>query len=616
MKRSVRWRPSVGRSIRWRLSVYQVAIVSVAMVAVAVAVENSVHHYYLRRLEQHLWQQAALVQRVVKPDLIAGAPARQVGLTVSSLARSAPMMPRITIVGPGGGVLADSQPLPGQPPNLGHRPELRVFLRAMVPPGHTVVPPVRPFARAIRDDGMHVAVPIVYQLQLLGIARVSLSLADLRQQLWSLRGLILGTVLLATVAAVAVTLYVTGSITGPISEVTEVAQRMAEGDLTRRVIANPDDEIGRLTRSFNSMAARIQATMGELDRERQKMARVFTQMADGLVVVDTDTRVVLMNPAAETMVGALAEAAIGQPLGQVAALQELTRVVDEVMATGREARDDLLREEPRQEVIGVYAAPVLGNPEAPPGVMLVLHDRTEVWRTERLRREFVANASHELRTPIAAVKMMADTLLEGAQEDPDVRRRFLRLLAREADRLSNLASDLLDLSQMEAGQWRVEIEPFALREVADPVLAKLAVVAGERGQRLTGECPDSLEVLGDKRALTQVLTNLVENAIKYTPEGGRVWMTAERQGERVQIAVHDTGIGISAPHLERIFQRFYRVDKARSREQGGTGLGLAIVRHLVEAQNGTVEARSGVGTGSTFIVTLPSPGPPPTREAA
>ncbi|MDH7569642.1 MAG: ATP-binding protein, partial [Armatimonadota bacterium] len=273
----------------------------------------------------------------------------------------------------------------------------------------------------------------------------------------------------------------------------------------------------------------------------------------------------------------------------------------------QERREELSIQGAEQRVIGVYAAPVAETAGVQAGAMLVLHDWTERWRTERMRREFVANASHELRTPIAAVKMMTETLLEGAMDDPNVRDRFLRLVAREADRLGQLVSGLLDLSRMESGEWEVEREVFPVREVIEPVVAKFSLVVNSRQQHLSTDVPADLLVCADRRALTQVLDNLIENASKYTPNGGSIWVTAGRQNERVCISVRDTGIGIPLEHQRRVFERFYRVDKARSRERGGTGLGLSIVKHLVEAQNGSVEVESEPGKGSTFRVLLPAP---------
>jgi signal transduction histidine kinase len=257
-------------------------------------------------------------------------------------------------------------------------------------------------------------------------------------------------------------------------------------------------------------------------------------------------------------------------------------------------------------VVGLFTAPVDEHPGGPQGIMLVLHDLTEAERTERIRREFVANASHELRTPIAAIKIMVESLLDGAQEDADTRSRFLNLVEREADRLTGLVNDLLDLSQMDAGQWPLEFVEFPLRETLEPVLAKLQVVAAEKRQQLAGKCHPDARVWGDKRAVYQILSNLISNAIRYSPEEGEISITAETRGAVTRIRVRDTGIGIPKEDRERIFERFFRIDRARAREQGGSGLGLAIVKYLVEAQGGRVTVSSAPGKGSLFTVVLPA----------
>jgi two-component system phosphate regulon sensor histidine kinase PhoR len=254
-----------------------------------------------------------------------------------------------------------------------------------------------------------------------------------------------------------------------------------------------------------------------------------------------------------------------------------------------------------------HAAPVESDTGEAEGGMLVLHDLTELRRLEEVRRQFVANASHELRTPLTAIKMMTETLLGGAKETPEARDRFLTVIERETDRLVALVDDLLDLSRIESGSTLMNLEPVRVKTLVEAVREEMAPKAGERGQSLHVEADAALEAMAEPQAFRQVLLNLVDNAIKYTPAGGEVTIRAWKEGGRAVIAVQDTGIGIPHTETQRIFERFYRVDKARSRQMGGTGLGLAIVKHLVEALHGTITVDSVLNRGSVFTVALPCP---------
>jgi len=255
----------------------------------------------------------------------------------------------------------------------------------------------------------------------------------------------------------------------------------------------------------------------------------------------------------------------------------------------------------------IYAAPVESDTGAAEGAMLVLHDLTELRRLEEVRKQFVANASHELRTPLTSIKMMTETLLAGAKDTPEARDRFLSVIALETDRLVALVNDLLDLSRIESGGAQLHPEPVSVRDLVEEVREEMQPKAEERGQTLHTAALDGLQVLADPAALRQILLNLVDNAVKYTPAGGKVEIAAAAAGDRTLISVRDTGIGIPRADIHRIFERFYRVDKARSRQLGGTGLGLAIVKHLLEAQHATITVESELNRGSTFTLSLPTP---------
>ncbi len=386
-----------------------------------------------------------------------------------------------------------------------------------------------------------------------------------------------------------------------VGELTDAAHRMTKGDLQIRTRLSSDDELSELGQALDLLAGSLATTLGELRAERDLQRRILEAMHEGVVVVDRDGHIMLMNPALRSTL-LLGADAIGKLLIETVRHSELATLVDRA----REAPDDPPVEielpglKPRRLL--VHAAPLSGDDE---GLLLVFVDVTELRRLESLRRDFVANASHELRTPIAAVRSATETLQSGALDDPPAAIRFLDIIDRNAQRLQSLLEDMLELSKLESNEFKLKRERVELQRVVPIVLALFRERAEKRGVRLTAELsPDLPPVEGDPRALEHVLSNLVDNAVKYGPSGTRILVSAVGEEGRVRLVVSDTGPGIPAEHLPRVFERFYRVDAGRSRELGGTGLGLSIVKHMVEAMGGKVTVESAVGKGSTFVVSL------------
>jgi len=412
----------------------------------------------------------------------------------------------------------------------------------------------------------------------------------------------------ATVLAVALILasVLTRRMSVAVGELTHAARRMADGDLSVRTRLSGDDDLAELGYALDRVAGGLAASLGALRAERDLQKRILEAMHEGVVVVDRDGRIVLVNPALRSML-LLGADAVGKLLIETVRHAQLDTMLDEA----READDHPVEIElpglkPRRVL--VQAAPLLGEEE---GLLFVFVDVTELRRLESLRRDFVANASHELRTPIAAVRSATETLRWGALEDPVAAIRFLDIIERNAQRLQSLVEDMLELSKLESNEFKLKRERVELERVVPIVLGLFRERAEKKGVRLAAELPAALPAVeGDARALEHVLSNLVDNAVKYCPSGARILVRAAREDGRVRLVVTDTGPGIAPEHLQRIFERFYRVDAGRSRELGGTGLGLSIVKHMVEAMRGKVAVESAVGQGSTFTVSLPSSGAP------
>src|SRR5947209_1648635 len=388
-----------------------------------------------------------------------------------------------------------------------------------------------------------------------------------------------------------------------------IAAGRSEGDVALRAPVRSPDEIGSLGRALNAMAAPLREKLQDLEQEQAKATAILDGMVEGVIAVDHRDTILFMNERARAIFGLGAIRGERKPFLEVIRNADLHAIFRESRAAGEGAvsRHELRLASPLERRLQVNALPLrLAADEV--GVVMVLHDITELRRLEQVRTEFVANVSHELRTPLTAIHGYLETLLAGALEERENARRFLEIVFRHTERLGRLLDDLTDLSNIELVRVLLNLPPTRLDEVVDSVLAIIALRAEAGGVTLTADmAAGTPPVQADRDRLVQILINLVDNAVKYTPRGGRVTVHARpTEGGRVVITVEDTGAGIPAADLPRITERFYRVDKARSRELGGTGLGLAIVKHLVAAHGGQLEIESEVERGTIVRVTLPA----------
>jgi two-component system phosphate regulon sensor histidine kinase PhoR len=470
----------------------------------------------------------------------------------------------------------------------------------------------RPTARrrSRRADGHTLKLGIRIKLFLLFLVAVSLgfaaAFADLRADGLGLSwigavalGILVSGVLSATLAVVAA-----GWMSRVVRDLTTAAQRMTHGDLDVRTGLEGGDELAELGHALDQLAGSLRGTMRELRSERDLQGRILEGMQEGVLVLDKNGRLVMMNPSLRAML-LLGTDAKGRLLIEVVRHADLHELVDRARAgrTVALGEIDLPGIKPRRLL--VHATGFAGEAG---GLLAVFVDVTDLRRLESLRRDFVANVSHELRTPVTAVRSAAETLRESALADPNpaVPARFVDIIIRNAERLQSLIEDLLELSRLESKEFRLKKERVDLPVVASIVMGLFRERADKKGVRLKVELPSDLPALTtDQRALEQVVSNLVDNAVKYCPAGSCVTVSAETSNGSVKVVVCDTGPGIDPKHVPRLFERFYRVDAGRSREIGGTGLGLSIVKHLVEAMGGQVTVDSTVGRGSSFSVTLP-----------
>ena len=406
--------------------------------------------------------------------------------------------------------------------------------------------------------------------------------------------------------AVAAAYLLARRFTRPLTELEDGARKLAEGDFSKQIHVAGGREFVTLARAFNAMTDRLSASFGEIDHDRQQLRTILSGMVEGVVAIDAHRRVLFANQRAGELLEFDPERVVGWVLWEATRQRSLRQVVEKALAGSGPQRQELEWDGPTEKVLVLYVSRLPGSVA---GAVLVVHDNTELRRLERLRQDFVANVSHELKTPLANIRSSVETLLDGAVEDPAARGLFLQQIADQAVRQQMLIEDLLSLARIESTENGLQPEAVPVDDAVHACLDRHRTRAEAKGLTLDGvalaDTPPALSVWADEEGLAQLLDNLVDNAIKYTPDGGRITVRWRACGTNVRLEVEDTGIGIPEADLPRIFERFYRVDKARSREMGGTGLGLAIVKHLAQGMKGTVTVTSEVGVGSKFDITLP-----------
>lgn len=410
--------------------------------------------------------------------------------------------------------------------------------------------------------------------------------------------------LAALLVMLAVNTFVSNAISQPLANLSEAAQRVASGNLDERVQPSGITELASLADSFNLMADQLQTFISTLASERAQAEAMLASMADAVLVTNTDGQILLLNNAAEILLGLQADTTVGKTLTEAQLHFEMDVLLQKTLASETSLRHDVVLTRPTERFVEVHMAPVKVDGQTI-GVVIVLYDMTNERRLAQIRRDFVANVSHELRTPVTSIRAIAETLLDGGLEEPEMARDFLATVTAESERLTALLDDLLHLSQIESGRRHLALETLDLARLVNDVAQRLITPITAKGQRLVLDIPAPMPTPADRDALIQVLINLMDNARKYSPEGATITVRAIQDQRFTYLRVSDTGFGIPHEEQERIFERFYRVDKARSRAQGGTGLGLSIVKHLVELHGGWIAVESAPGVGSVFTVTLP-----------
>ena len=423
---------------------------------------------------------------------------------------------------------------------------------------------------------------------------------ELDELTWTMFTILIRSLMFGLAVTILLSFILARTITNPVQRLTRTAQRIAAGDFSQQPQAESADEIGNLTRTFGEMAKVLENTLAEVNGERNKLSTLFTYMADGVVAFDKSGHILHMNPAAQQMLGM----EFGPELTYTQVFPNLNVEESDLGDGGRYIEIDYAA---NKRILKILLAMFGTAEDENSGIMAVLHDITEQKKLDSSRREFVANVSHELRTPLTNVKGYTETLLDAGDElDGETRRNFLQVIYNESDRMTHIVKDLLTLSQLDYGKMDMEMSPIPVKLIVQNIASAMLIEARGQGLTLETKLEEPLPlILADRNRMEQVIANIVSNAIKYNRPGGTVTLSAFSQEDKVVIKVQDTGIGIPQEDIPRLFERFYRVDKARSRERGGTGLGLAIAKEIVEQHQGTIGVESQLDAGTTVTITLP-----------
>jgi two-component system phosphate regulon sensor histidine kinase PhoR len=498
---------------------------------------------------------------------------------------------RITIIDVSGRVIGDSDEPSARMENHGDRPEIRDA--ALSNAGSSLR-----FSKTMGKDLFYLAIPVQRDSDRLFI-RLSVPLHDVEAAVTKTRMSIFIASFAALCIAILMGVFQTRRITRSIEEITSFSREVRAGHLGRRLFLKEKGEIGELAKNINDMAHELKARLSQSEQEKYKIEAILRNLSDGLMLVDTRGRILLCNDAVRKLFPFEGDIE-GRTVAETVRNAELMEVIDEVIREEGPVSREISVAHPRELILMATAAPFYAYAvkEKLSGVVMTLHDITRLKHLEEMRRDFVANVSHEIKTPITAIKGFAETLLDGAIDDRENSRKFLETIKNHSERLNSLVSDLLTLSRIEMGDIDLHTHNVNINNVVDTVFTTLRSKAEAKGLFLNKALPpEPFEIRADRDKLIQVLLNLVDNGIKFTDQGG-VTVGVEKEGGRTILFVEDTGMGISRKHLPRLGERFYRVDKARSRELGGTGLGLAIVKHLVKAHGWNMEIESTQGRGT------------------
>jgi two-component system phosphate regulon sensor histidine kinase PhoR len=578
------------RSIQWRIAVPFILLIVISMGVLGLYLTNFARDLQLDSLRSHLEKEARIISEASQPAFFGqsddlDALAKKLGEEIET---------RVTIIAVDGTVLGDSQEDPSTMENHATRLEVRDALQSGI--GESIR-----YSTTLGQHMMYIAVPITSQSDIVGVARVALPLVAVQASVNHVILVISLAMVVITLVAIVAAGLIARATTRPLRELTKATRRIAAGELGQKIPIRTRDETGQLAQAFNEMSLNLNKLLGDISTEKTKLQTVLANMADGVMMADVEGKIVLANQATEKLFNFQEKDVINKPLIEVVHDHEADEILKLCLRTSQ-TQTGQFESVTSKRFIRAIAIPIVDDRLT--GALLLFQDLTELKGLQTMRRELVGNISHELRTPIAGIKAMVETLREGAIDDKEATIDFLTRIDGEVDRLTQMVSELTELSRIETGKSELRMAPVNLNLLVEEVLAQLNTLAQRQQVIITTDPATDIPIVrADKDRIRQTITNLVHNAIKFNHLGGKVTVSTRADEESVIVSVYDTGIGIFKEDLPHVFERFYKADKARPR--GGSGLGLAIAKHTVQAHGGSIWAQSEEGKGSTFSFSLP-----------
>ena len=586
------------RKLQFRILAIFSAIFTIFSISIVIFSTNLLQEYASTSQQEALIKQAKTVASMLQLDT-------ENTTNLASLATSLATLDmqseeRLTVIDLSGVVVYDSVTNKEVLENHNNREEFKAVLA-----GDEIGTSVRK-SKSTNETLYYVAVPLFgKQDELLGVLRLARPVADINQISEQIKKSLLIFSVLALILTTFITLIITKRIAKPINDIMEVAESLSDKRYEVRYTGNAYGEVADLGETINDLATSLEEQNLELVQNDKRLYELINHLVIGVMLIDEHRIIKMVNPAMSVILGEDVSQLVGNSYVEATKSYGLNHMIEMAYQKNEQQNDEIYFYYPKDKIVDANIVPIDGKEPGEQNLIVLLYDITEIRRLEKVRTDFVTNASHELKTPVTALKGFSETLLDGAMEDKEVLKQFLEIMLAESSRLDFLVNDILELSKLEQKQVPLKIEEINLTEAVISTFQLVKQKADEKKMKLNIIEEDNLFITGDSSRLKQILANLINNAVVYTQESGEVEVTIKKENNFAVIKVSDNGIGIPEDEQDRIFERFYRVDKARSRNSGGTGLGLSIVKYLVENLNGFITVESKLGLGTTFIVKLP-----------
>jgi len=585
-------------SFQFKITISYLVIIILSLGFVAFYLDKNLEEIALSDIKSSLVKQAKLISYQIPPEKIYNNDITYIDMLADRISRDIGC--RVTVIKADGTVIADSEISPDETlkmDNHAGRPEIKPAL------DYKIGEYIR-YSSTLKIDMLYVALPLVDKNDIVSVVRLALPLTSVKDVLFEIRRTIMISLFFALALAFVVGSLIARGLIRPINKIIRISRKYSAGEFSHRVHHDSGDEIGELAATLNKMAEDIEEKIMEIEIQGQHMKAVFQSMVEGIIVVDGSGRIISLNPAAENIFKIKKSEAQNRYFLEVIRNNDMLEMINAVLKDKEFLSREISLVWPVQAVFQANISPIFEKGSVN-GCFIVIHDITQIRKLEAMRKDFVANVSHELKTPLTSIKGFVETLLEGALEDKENSRNFLKIIHEHTDRLDALINDLLDLSYLESKEIKLAKEVFDMKGLIDEASSAFSSRLENKGIKVTNKVTAGIKIKADRGKIGQVITNLVDNAIKFNRDNGSIVFYAEEEGGEFKFIVEDSGQGIPEKDISRIFERFYRVDKAHSRDLGGTGLGLSIVKHIIELHGGRVGVESNEGLGSRFWFTLP-----------